>query len=200
MYHRVYLCLLPVSHRISKHPLFRVFLPCTPVDGYTPPTPREPQYTCVAVWDDDKKRVAYCDVPGHNFGLKSAVVNFNRFPELAAVAARRLLWVVTEHYYDDNDTAEPECAGESGQSALVVLCGREFFGFPFDPAKHEDMRSSNEYLGVLSDIGDAHLGSLRVDVTKKRRNKIRELISEIRKTRKLRLCRMLAWRLRMWCA
>ena len=69
---------------------------------------RQPQLTCVAVWDDDSGKVVYCDVPGHNFGLKSAVVNFNRFPELAAAAARRLLWCITERYYDDNDTCEPD--------------------------------------------------------------------------------------------
>ena len=146
---------------------------------------RQPQYTCVAVWNADKKRVEYCDVPGHNFGLKSAVVNFNRFPELSAAVARRLLWVVTEHYYDDNDTAEPECASDSGQRALIDICGDEFFGFPFDERKHEDMRGSNEYLGVLSDVSGTPQGTLRVDVTRKRRDKIKALIGEIRKKRKL---------------
>ena len=147
---------------------------------------RQPQYTCVAVWNDDRKRVDFCDVPGHNFGLKSAVVNFNRFPELATVAARRLLWVVTEHYYDDNDVSEPLCVGNSGQQALVALCSERFFGFPFDQNKHEEMSGCNEYLGVVSDLSDAHKGSLRVDVSKKRRKKMRELISEIKKSKKLR--------------
>lgn len=146
---------------------------------------RQMRYTNVAVWDDDRKRVAYCEVPGHNFGLKSAVVNFNRFPELAAVFARRILWVVTEHYYDDNSTAEPSCTGSSGQSALTLLCASTFFGFPFDPNKHEEMKGSNEYLGVLSDISDADEGVLRVDVSAKRRRKIKELIKDIKKRKKL---------------
>ena len=147
---------------------------------------RQPQFTCVAVWDDDAKKVAYCDVPGHNFGLKSAVVNFNRFPELAAVAARRLLWCVTEHYYDDNDSCEPRYAGTSGQDMLIELCGDDFFGFSFDPGKTESMEESNEYLGVVSDLSRVHEGVLMMDVSSKRRKKIKALTTEILQERKLR--------------
>jgi hypothetical protein len=147
---------------------------------------RQMQYTCVAVWDDDNKKVVYCDLPGHNFGLKSAVVNFNRFPELASIAARRLLWAVNEHYYDDNDTCEVACADRSGQEALVTLCSEEFFGFPFDPRKDEDMKEINEYLGVVSDLSSVDRGILRMDVSSKRRSKIKEI------TRKILLERQLA--------
>jgi len=147
---------------------------------------RQPQYTCVAVWNCDKRDVSYCDVPGHNFGLKSAVVNFNLFPELATVAARRLLWAVSEHYYDDNDTAEPEFAKGSGQACLVRLCGNEFFGFPFDPNKDEIMKPTNEFLGVISNLSHAEEGILQMDVSQKRRNKIKDLIAQIRKSGELR--------------
>ena len=147
---------------------------------------RQPQYTNVAVWNSDKQCVSYCDVPGHNFGLKSAVVNFNRFPELATVAARRLLWVVTEHYYDDNDTSEPGWARGSGQAMLVTLCSETFFGFPFDPNKDEPMDEENEYLGVVSDLSGVPSGVLRMDVSQKRRRKLRDLIDEVRCARELR--------------
>ena len=50
----------------------------------------QPQYTCVAVIDTDADDVRICEVPGHNFGLASAVVNFNRYPEVAIAASRRL--------------------------------------------------------------------------------------------------------------
>ena len=146
----------------------------------------QPEYTCVAVWDDDQARVVYCDVPGHNFGLKSAVVNFNRFPELGTVAARRLLWVVSEHYYDDNDTCEPAFAGDSGQQCLVTLFSDEFFGFPFDPAKDVPMDEENEYLGVVSSLARVEEGVLVMDVSKKRRAKLRELIREVRRADELR--------------
>ena len=88
----------------------------------------QPEYTLVAVWDDDKQDVVYCDVPGHNFGLKSAIVNFNRFPERAAVAARRLLWGVTEQYFDDNNTCEPtwaQCMGTLGCPTRSCACSTQ---------------------------------------------------------------------------
>jgi hypothetical protein len=144
------------------------------------------QYTCVAVWNSDAKKVVYCEVPGHNFGLKSAVVNFNRFPELATVVARRLLWCVSEHYYDDNDTAEVACAEGSGQECLKAICSEEFFGFPFDSGKDEDMDVSNEYLGVLSSYEKVMEGVLLMDVSKKRRDKIAELIDEVERAKQLR--------------
>lgn len=147
---------------------------------------RQPQFTNVAVWDADAGRVAYCDVPGHNFGLKSAVVNFNRFPELAAAAARRLLWVVTEHYYDDNNTCEPEYAQSSGQQCLVELCSEKFFGFPFDDDKHEEMDVDREYLGVSTSFERLDEGVILMNVTTKRRKKLRELVEEILAARELR--------------
>jgi hypothetical protein len=146
----------------------------------------QPQYTCVAVWNSESKKVVYCDVPGHNFGLKSAVVNFNRFPELATVAARRLLWCVSEHYYDDNSTAEIAHAGTSGQDALKALCSNEFFGFPFDPNKDEAMQEKNEYLGVSSDLSRVDEGILIMDVSSKRRKKISELVDEVERVKQLR--------------
>ena len=139
----------------------------------------QPQFTCVAVWHTGRKQVVYCDVPGHNFGHKSAPCNFCRFPELASIAARRLLWVVNEHYVDDNDTCEPEFCKDSGQQALISLCSEQFFGFPFDETKHTEMEPSNEYLGVVTDLSRAHENVLQVSVTSKRRKKIRDIIDEI---------------------
>ena len=147
---------------------------------------RQPEYTLVAVWNADEQRVSYCDVPGHNFGVTSAVVNFNGFPELAVAAARRLLGVVTEHYFDDNDTCEPGWAGDTGQECLVTLHGERFFGFPFDEGKHVHMRGTNDYLGVESSVGCADDGFLMMDVSQKRRDKVRELVSATRKSRVLK--------------
>ena len=101
--------------------------------------------------------------------------NFCRFPELASIAARRLLWVVNEHYVDDNDTCEPEFCKDSGQQALISLCSEQFFGFPFDETKHTEMEPSNEYLGVVTDLSRAHENVLQVSVTSKRRKKIRDI-------------------------
>ena len=122
--------------------------------------------------------MSYCDVPGHNFGLASAVLNFNRYPELAVAAARRLLWTVAEHYYDDVDSAEPSWAGESGQQALRTLCNGEFFGFGFDEEQTEKMAGINDYLGVSSDLRGTDDGFMLMTVSKKRRDKIKLLVQE----------------------
>ena len=81
----------------------------------------------------------YCEVPGHNFGLLSAVINFNRFPELAVAVARRLMWIVNEHYFDDKETGEPGYALRTGQQYLVELSSDRFFGFHFADDKGDAM-------------------------------------------------------------
>ena len=96
----------------------------------------QPGYTVVAVWDADSEGVVYCEVPGFNFGLKSAVINYNRFPELSIAAARRLLWVCTEHYFDDNDICEPSYARRSGQQCYIALTSAAMIGFECDEDKH----------------------------------------------------------------
>ena len=145
----------------------------------------QPQFTCVAVWNMDEDRVTFHEMHGHNFGLASAVINFNRFPELAVAAARRLLWIVTEHYYDDNDTAEPSFAGDSGQQALIELHSDTFFGFGFNPEEHVTMKAANDYLGVCSDLGRSDEGILVMHVAKKRRMKLRDLVEETEATQSL---------------
>jgi len=146
----------------------------------------QPQFTCVAVWNPNAKKVQYCEVPGHNFGLKSAVVNFNRCPELTTAAARRLLWVVSEHYYDDNDVCEPTSARLSGQECLVELNSVRFAGFPYDPAKRLGMAPTNEYLGVESSFARITESVLTMHVSKKRRAKLRELVNEVWHANELR--------------
>ena len=146
----------------------------------------QPQYTIVAVWNTDARCVSYCEVPGHNFGLASAVLNFNRYPELAVAASRRLLWTVAEHYYDDVDNAEPGWAGDSGQESLYVLCGPEFFGFGFDDEQTSHMAGKNDYLGVGSDLRGADQGYMEMDVSQKRKDKIKQLVDEAILTQELR--------------
>ena len=107
----------------------------------------QPEYTCVAVWDADAEDVVFCEVPGSNFGLKSAVLNYNRFPELGVALARRLLWMCTEHYFDANDICVPTFARRSGQASFIALT--DMLGFPCETAKHVAMRADNEFLGVL---------------------------------------------------
>ena len=141
----------------------------------------QPQFTIVALWRPDPTleaggEVAYVEVPGHNFGLLAAVVNFNRAPGAFIAVARQLLGVVAEHYFDDFDTCEPTFAKKTGQKHLVELCSPTFFGFAFADEKHEEMDESNVYLGVLTDFSTMlSEGSIIVGITQKRRKKLRDL-------------------------
>ena len=146
----------------------------------------QPEYTNVAVIDTDRDEVVICEVPGHNFGLASAVINFNRYPELAVAAARRLLWTVSEHYYDDVDTAEPSFARGSGQRALERLCGAQFFGFGFDDEQTSAMSGANDYLGVSTDLTPAPQGYVLMEVSLSRRKKIQALVDEAIRAHELR--------------
>ena len=53
-----------------------------------------PQYTVVALWDTDAEEVRYFPMPGFPFGLKSAVVAFNRVEEFIIEISRVLMLVV----------------------------------------------------------------------------------------------------------
>ena len=149
----------------------------------------QPQFTLVALWRPDPEldaggEVVYIEVPGHNFGLLAAVVNFNRAPEAFIAVARQLLGVVAEHYVDDFDTCEPTFAMKTGATGMVEICSPTFFGFAFADEKHEEMDPSNVYLGVLTDFSTmlSH-GSIIVGITQKRRKKLRDLVDTALATR-----------------
>ena len=57
----------------------------------------QPWFTAVAFYNPRRLRPEFFYLPGHNFGLVSSVVNFNRFPELVVVAARAMFAVWAEH-------------------------------------------------------------------------------------------------------
>lgn len=98
---------------------------------------------------------------GHNFGLTSAVVNFNRHPESVVIVARALLDVPVDHYYDDFIAVDLAHGGTTALSA--VQCIVSAFGTPrhprhlirapeLDPDKTQHTDSSNTVLGVVADL------------------------------------------------
>jgi hypothetical protein len=109
-----------------------------------------PQYTVVALLDPETGQVRYFPMPGFPFGLKSAVVAFNRVEELLIEVSRVLVLVPCGHYYDDAVTVEPRFAGRSGQKAIWMV--HEVSGIPFAEKKHERMRGANPFLGIVSDF------------------------------------------------
>ena len=78
----------------------------------------QPWFTSMGLFDPlaDPPGPRYYYLPGHNFGLVSAVVNFNRFPELVVVSARALAAVPVDHYYDDLIVADTNNRRASNQN------------------------------------------------------------------------------------
>jgi hypothetical protein len=128
-----------------------------------------PQYTVVALVDPESGQVWYFPMPGFPFGLKSAVVAFNRVEELLIEVSRVLMLVPCGHYYDDAATVEPRFAGRSGQRAIWMV--HEVAGIPFAKKKHEKMRPANPFLGIESDFA-SRPGFVEMRVKKKRRENL----------------------------
>ena len=68
----------------------------------------QPWFTSVVFFDPcaSPPGPRYFYLPGHNFGLLSAVVNFNRLPELLTALCRRMAWCPSWHYFDDLGTLD----------------------------------------------------------------------------------------------
>ena len=114
-------------------------------------------------------------MPGFPFGLTAAVTYFNALTELTASAARRLLGLPTDKYFDDFDVTTLAGLGEASQAALGRL--HELCGFPFSAKKHVPCAASNKFLGVITDFARlAQEGVVEVKVGEERKAKIsREL-------------------------
>ena len=63
-------------------------------DAYRCVPTADMRFTCCVQLDPRTGEPAFFSMPGFNFGLKSAVLQFNRYPELVVAAARRLLGIV----------------------------------------------------------------------------------------------------------
>jgi hypothetical protein len=131
-----------------------------------------PQYTVVCQWDPWAGEVKYLTMPGFNFGLKSAVVQFNRIPHFAVEVVRRMLAVCTAHYFDDFSVVEPTFARDakglsSGQGNLwrVMVA----LGFPLSAKKHVPAAACSVFLGVETDFSRLpYEGFISAGVTQER--------------------------------
>ena len=141
-----------------------------------------PQYTVVALVEPDSGQVRYFPMPGFPFGLKSAVVAFNRVEELLIEVSRVFMLVPCGHYYDDAVTVEPRFAGRSGQRAIWMV--HEVVGIPFAAKKHEKMRAANPFLGIVSDF-ERKPGFVQMRVKKSRREKLLKDLEDVLKSGEL---------------
>ena len=141
-----------------------------------------PQFTVVMMPRPDGSP-AYFTLPGLNFGLASAVLQFNRFPELMVAVARRALGVVCTHFYDDYIVVEPSGSAWAGQRALRQL--HELIGFPFAEKKAVDVSSRFTFLGVVTDFTRVQEGVILMHVSKERVDKLVELLEGLLEEREL---------------
>ena len=116
----------------------------------------QPQFTVFCVWrfSDGKSTPgpAFYYIPGHNFGMVSAVLNFNRFPMLMVAMARSLLALPVSQYFDDYFLMDLQSAGYSGQHGLQHL--HNIISRPLDSGKRQSMASRRLGLGVSIDLSN----------------------------------------------
>ena len=125
----------------------------------------QPWYTAVAFYNPipTPPRPEIYWLPGHNFGLASAVVNFGRYPELVTISVRCQYAVDAEHYYDDIIIPDVVAAGESGlrvvREAILMLgpgvqrpTWRRIQAPELDPDKDKPAAAVNVVLGVVTNM------------------------------------------------
>ena len=116
-----------------------------------------PEYSVVAIWDTELRAVRYYTMYGHNFGLKSAVLSFNRHSQLMSWIAKAWFGVCNAAYFDDVDTVEPTYCGSTGKAILHRLA--EAMGTPFAAEKDVPFGLANPFLGVMADLSNYKSGS-----------------------------------------
>lgn len=135
----------------------------------------EPGMCVVAVWDG--RQVVYFTLHGYNFGLKSAVIYFNAIGAIASSAARRLLSILSDNYFDDYHVQALK--GNVSTSQRVLGLFMQMLGFPFSEAKHVLHAPSNPWLGVVSDLSQVPTtGLVKMHLSEKRRERIVGLCEE----------------------
>ena len=115
-----------------------------------------PEATVVAIWDTVDCAVRYYTMGGHNFGIASAVIHFNRASQLGVMLARRLFGICCAAYFDDFNVTEPVYAGSSAKRALHWMCAA--IGIPLSADKDVPMAQTNPFLGVVTDLERASEG------------------------------------------
>ena len=112
-----------------------------------------PEFTVFAIWSVDRQRVELYYLDGHNFGFRSAVLNFNAFARLVVAAARSLFAVPCDQFFDDFLIVDLLGAGDSGQHSLartLVLLGQRH-----EPSKRKRSGRAHVGLGVHVDVSYA---------------------------------------------
>ena len=108
------------------------------------------RFNVVAYWDCRRHRMMFVELWGHPFGLASAVLTYNRDPELHVAIMRALLFSPCTHFYDDHLTLDLSVAGGSGQHSYAELC--RLTGKKLDTEKHSGMAPVVIFTGCSLDL------------------------------------------------
>jgi len=120
--------------------------------------------------------ICFFRVPGHNFGLASAVLNFYHVAEPPTIFSRLFFGTPVTRYYDDHGVHEPSYAAGSGQACHIQL--HELLRFHFDTTKHAPWSREVVYTGVCTDWSGDAAGVVTIGVSRSRRDSVRKLIAE----------------------
>ena len=115
------------------------------------------RFSIVAVWKPEAGW-RFCIMYGLAYGLESAVVAFNRLPQLGIAAARRCVLSLSAAYFDDELSLECVRDSDVSQRGLNLI----FAGLGAEPqtAKKFHPSTDRHYLG-----SSIHLGNVLVDGT-----------------------------------
>jgi len=148
-----------------------------------------PQWTVVALWMPGagargKGEVQLFTMPGFNFGLKTAVPQFNRTTDAYVAFSRHFLGICGCKFFDDFCVAEPEWCARHGQECMRGL--HVLMGVPFAKAKQVDASEVVVFLGVESDFrGVERTGRVRMRVRPDRVGALHARIDAVLEARQL---------------
>ncbi|CAJ1330278.1 unnamed protein product, partial [Effrenium voratum] len=117
-------------------------------------------FSVVAIWVPHRGW-RYTVLWGLAFGLESAVVAFNRFPQLGVAAARRCTYALAAAYFDDELSVETVLDANISQRGLFLLFTA--MGAPPQPPKSFSPAPDRHYLGASVHLGDVlDSGAVRI--------------------------------------
>ena len=140
------------------------------------------RYNVIAFWCKRANSVRFIVLLGSAFGAASAVINYNRGPEVTVTAARQLLAVSSSHFYDDLLTLGLSIEGGSGQTALSFIASEQ--GNVLDKDKHFSLSPDFIYVGCRVQAWGVFQGrKLLFEPKPGRAEKILHIIDEIEEKR-----------------
>eukprot|EP00435_Cladocopium_sp_Y103_P008552 s4807_g2.t1 len=153
----------PAAQLDVEHPWFRMRLGTDDLpDAYRglPVCPAHQRFSVVAIYLPSQGW-RFTLLWGLAFGLESAVVAFNRFPQLGIAIARRCTLGLTAAFFDDELAVEAVTDHDVSQLGLRLVF--KLMGAPPQPEKGFKPTANRHYLGSSLHCGDVPtLGFVRV--------------------------------------